>query len=57
MKIYQTIRKNRTLPRFGTRVEKDMEHESQGYTTSDRCSRNNTHKVQKLVKGKVSRRR
>ena len=27
-----------------------MEHESQGYTTSGRCSRNNTHKVKKLVK-------
>ena len=28
-----------------------MEHESQGYTTSDRRPRNNTHKVKKLVKG------
>ena len=28
-----------------------MEHESQGYTTGDRCPRNNTHKVKKLVKG------
>ena len=28
-----------------------MEHESQGYTTIDRCPRNNTHKVKKLVKG------
>ena len=28
-----------------------MEHESQGYTTNDRCPRNNTHKVKKLVKG------
>ena len=42
---YQRIRKNRTLPRFGTRVEEDMEHESQGYTISDRCHRNNAHKV------------
>ena len=48
---YQRIRKNWTLPRFGNRVEKNMEHESQAYATSDRCSRNNTHKVQKLVKG------
>ena len=48
---YQRIRKNITLPRFGKRVEKDMEHESQGYTTSDRCPRNNTHKVKKFVKG------
>ena len=45
------IRNNRTLPRFGTRVEKDMEHESQGYTTSGRCPRNNTHEVKELVKG------
>ena len=36
---------------FGNRVEKNMEYESQAYATSDRCSRNNTHKVQKLVKG------
>ena len=36
---YQGIRKNRKLPRFGTRVEKDIEHESQSYTTSDRCPR------------------
>ena len=48
---YQRIRKNRKLPRFGTRVEKDMEHESQGYTISDGCPRNNTlYKVQKLAK-------
>ena len=33
------------------RVEEDMEHESQGYTISDKCPRNNTHKVKKLVKG------
>ena len=33
------------------RVEKDLEHESQGYTTSDRCPRNNTHRAKKLVKG------
>ena len=45
------LEKNRTLPRFGTRVEKDMEHESQGYTTCDSCPRNNTHKVKKLVRG------
>ena len=25
---YQRIRKNKTLPRFGTRVEKDMKHEN-----------------------------
>ena len=30
--------------------EKDKEHVSQGYTISDRCPRNNTHKVRKLVK-------
>ena len=35
------LEKNRTLPRFGTRVEKYMEHESQGYATSDRCPRDN----------------
>ena len=35
------------------RVEKDMEHESQGYTTSDKCPRNNTHRVKKLVKGNI----
>ena len=45
------LEKNRILSRFGTRVEKDMEHESQGYTSSDRCHMNNTHKVKKLVKG------
>ena len=28
-----------------------MEYESQGYTTSDSCPRNNTHKVKKLIKG------
>ena len=50
---YQRIRKDRLSPRFGSRVEKDMEHESQGYTTSDRCPRNNTHKVKKLVKGNI----
>ena len=33
------------------RVEKDMEHESQGYTTNNRCPRKNTHKVKKLVNG------
>ena len=32
-------------------VEKDMKHESRGYTISDRCSRSNTHKVKKLVIG------
>ena len=48
---YLRIRKNRTLPRFGMRVEKDMEHVSQGYTTTDRCSKNNINKVTKLVKG------
>ena len=31
-------------------IEKDMEHESQGYTITDRCPRDNTHKVKKLVK-------
>ena len=45
------LEKNRILSRFGTRVEKDMEHESQGYTSSDRCHMNNTHKVKTLVKG------
>ena len=44
--------KNKRLPRFGMRVEKDMEHESQVYTTNDRCPRSNTHKVKKLVKTK-----
>ena len=48
---YHGIRKNRTLPTFGTRVEKDMEHKSEGYTTSDRCAGNYTHEVKKLVKG------
>ena len=48
---YQRIRKNKTLPRFGTRVEKDVEHEIQGYTTSNRCPRNNIDKVKKLAKG------
>ena len=47
---YLRIRKNRTLPRFGMRVEKYMEHVSQGYTTTDRCSKSNTNKVKKLVK-------
>ena len=28
-----------------------MEHEIQVYTISDRCPRNNTHKVKELVKG------
>ena len=32
------------------RVEKDMKHKSQGYSTINRCPRNNTHKVKKLVK-------
>ena len=32
-------------------VEKDMKHESRGYTISDRCPRSNTHKVKKLVIG------
>ena len=50
----QKIRKNRILPRFGKRGEKDMEHESQGYTTSSRWPRNNTHKVKTLVKGNRS---
>ena len=45
------LEKNRALPKFGTRVEKDMEHQSKGYSTSDRCPRNNSHKVKKLVKG------
>ena len=27
-----------------------MEHESEGYTTSERCPRNNTHEVKELVK-------
>ena len=31
------------------RVEKDMEHESQGYTTNDMCPGKNIHKVKKLV--------
>ena len=48
---YQRIRKNRTLSRFGTRVEKNMWLESQGYNTCDRRTRNKTHKVKKLVKG------
>ena len=39
------------MPRFGTRVDKDMKHKSQGYTTGDNCSRNNTHKANKPVKG------
>ena len=39
--------------RFGTKVEKDMEHESQGSTTSDRCPRSNTDKVKKLAKGNM----
>ena len=42
------IRKKKHLER--ERVEKNMEHESQGYNTSDRCPRNDTHKVKKLVK-------
>ena len=33
------------------RVEKDIEHESQCYTTSDRYPRNKTHRVKNLVKG------
>ena len=45
------LEKNRTLPRFGTRVEKEMEHENQGYTINDRCPRSDTYKVKKLVKG------
>ena len=32
-------------------VEKDMKHESRGYTISDRCPRRNTHKVKKSVIG------
>ena len=48
---YPRIRKNRTLLRFGKRLEKDMKHESRGYIASDRCPRKNTHKVKKLVKG------
>ena len=47
----QKVRENRTLPRSGTSVAKDIEQESEGYTTSDSCPRNNTHKVKKLVKG------
>ena len=50
----ESIPKNRTLPRFGMKVEKDMEQERQGYTTSDRCPRSNTHKGKKLVKGNRS---
>ena len=33
------------------RFEKDIEHENQGYTVSDRCHRSITHKVKKLVQG------
>ena len=36
---------------FGTKIEKDKEHESQRYTPSDRYPRNSTHKVKKVVKG------
>ena len=32
-----------------------MKHEIQGYTTSGRCSRSNTHKVKKLVQGNDNR--
>ena len=32
------------------RVEKDMKHKNQGYSTINRCPKNNTHKVKKLVK-------
>ena len=35
----------------GARVEKDMEHESQGCTINDSCLGNNTYKMKKLVKG------
>ena len=45
----KTNLKKITLPRFGPRVEKDMEHESQDYTISDRCPRKSIHKVKKLV--------
>ena len=48
---YQRIRKNRASPKFGKKVQNNMELESQGYTTSDRYLRNNIHKVNKLVKG------
>ena len=41
----------KTLPRFRTRAEKDMEHDIQGYTITDMCPRNNTQKVKKLVHG------
>ena len=47
---YQRIGKNKTLPKFGTGLEEDMEHESQGYNNSDRYPRNNTHKGKKLVR-------
>ena len=45
------LKKNRALSRFATRVEKYMEHKSQGYMTSDRCPMNNNHKVKNMVKG------
>ena len=35
---------------FVTAVEKNMKHESQGHTTSNRCPRINTYKIKKLVK-------
>ena len=38
---------------LGTRVEKDMEHESQGYAISYRCPSNKTHKVKKLIQGNM----
>ena len=47
--IPKNWKKNRTLPRSGTRVEEDMEHESEGY--NDRYPTNNTYKVKKLVRG------
>ena len=38
------------LHTFVTAAEKNMKHESQGHTTSNRCPRINTYKIKKLVK-------
>ena len=46
---YRRIRKI-ALPRFSKRVEKDMEHDSQGYTTSYRCSMSNSQKLRNWLK-------
>ena len=46
----ESIAKNQKKKKFGERVDKNMEHENQGYNTSDRCPRNDTHKVKNLVK-------